>query len=151
MGAEPWLVGGWGYGLWSPCRNAWGAAVPCAGKKKRDADAQLIYGAGLPALGYGYGAPILTIKSDCKNAYGLPVPCAAETPAERPLPLRSRRGALTLMLSSTSALDGHGDPLSTLPTWASAPTLLANRFHANSDQPQKALIRQGNKTLQSSL
>ena len=42
--AEPWLVGGWGYGLWSPCRNAWGAAVPCAGKKKRDADAQLIYG-----------------------------------------------------------------------------------------------------------
>merc|ERR1719516_807430 len=53
----------------------------------------------------------------------------------RPLPLRSRRGAQMLMPSSTSALDGHGDPLSTLPTWASAPTLLANRFHANSDRP----------------
>jgi len=98
--AEPWLGYGYGLGAWglglksAPCVNALNIPVPCAGKKKRDADAGLIYGAGVPALGYGgyglglgYGlaAPVI-LKSDCKNAWGLDVPCAQETPAEEAAP-----------------------------------------------------------------
>merc|ERR1712018_310636 len=74
--SDPWYGYGHGLVLGSPCRNAWGVAVPCAGRKKREASAEakpwlgLGYGAG---IGYGYG---LSLVSACHNAYGHPVPCA---------------------------------------------------------------------------
>ena len=45
--SEPWLgygYGGYGLALASPCRNALGVPVPCAGRKKRSSE---------PLLGYG--------------------------------------------------------------------------------------------------
>ena len=67
--SDPWYGYGHGLILGSPCRNAWGVAVPCAGRKKREATAEakpwLAYAnygyAGYPyayagAYGYPYGA-----------------------------------------------------------------------------------------------
>ena len=69
---------GYGHGLilGSPCRNAWGIPVPCAGRKKREATAEA-----KPWLGVGYGGLIghgygIGLVSACHNAVGLPVPCA---------------------------------------------------------------------------
>jgi len=69
---------GYGHGLilGSPCRNAWGVPVPCAGRKKREATAEA-----KPWLGVGYGGLIghgygIGLVSACHNAVGLPVPCA---------------------------------------------------------------------------
>merc|ERR1712018_282762 len=68
--SDPWYGYGHGLVLGSPCRNAWGVAVPCAGRKKREASAEAKPWLG---LGYGYG---LGLVSACHNAYGHPVPCA---------------------------------------------------------------------------
>merc|ERR1712212_1399925 len=54
-GAYPYGLG-YGLGLKSaPCVNAANVPVPCAGKRKRDADPALLYG-GYAGYGYGYAA-----------------------------------------------------------------------------------------------
>lgn len=56
--------------------NAANVPVPCAGKKKREAEPYYGLGYGYGGYGYGgygYGLPYgLVLDSDCKNAYGLP-------------------------------------------------------------------------------
>jgi len=75
--AEPFYGLGYGYGgyaLASPCRNAYGAPVPCAALKKREAEAEpwYPYAYGLGAWGYNWGK-----SAPCVNAANEPVPCAA--------------------------------------------------------------------------
>merc|ERR1712002_864400 len=79
------------------CRNAAGAAVPCAyhNVAKRSADAEAdaspyFYGGyygGYPyAAAYGaypYAYAAYAYNSPCKNGAGFPVPCAAHTVAKR--------------------------------------------------------------------
>merc|ERR1712051_411823 len=75
LGAYPYY--GYGYALASPCKNNAGVPVPCAGRKKRDADAEAdpwgYYGLGYgyPYHGYGYA-----LSGACKNNAGEAVPCA---------------------------------------------------------------------------
>merc|ERR1712193_575372 len=92
--AEPWLgygLGAWGLGLKSaPCVNALNIPVPCAGKKKREAEAEaqvLLAGypyAGIhapnPVLGHalaytGFGAVHSSLVGVCTNVSGEQVPC----------------------------------------------------------------------------
>merc|ERR1711915_1013721 len=91
-GSPQYLVGGvagypyaLGYGLGlkrAPCVNAANIPVPCAGKRKRDADAD-------PALLYGAYAPY---------AYGVPLdPALVLTPSLRDLMLPLKDMLLMLM------------------------------------------------------
>merc|ERR1712226_720462 len=57
----------------APCVNAANVPVPCAGKRKREAEAEAD-----PYLVYG-----LPIELNCKNAWGWPVPCAQEGEAKK--------------------------------------------------------------------
>merc|ERR1712226_1094621 len=75
--AEPWWgYGGYSLGWWgksAPCVNAANVPVPCAGKRKREAEAEAD-----PYLVYG-----LPVELNCKNAWGWPVPCAQEGEAKK--------------------------------------------------------------------
>merc|ERR1712212_1189018 len=87
---------GWPYGYYhgyyGGCRNNAGALVPCAGRKRRDpeADPYLLYGGyyGYPYYGYGYGLGYygypwygyhgVAKSAPCVNAWNQAVPCAVE-------------------------------------------------------------------------
>jgi len=85
--SDPWYGYGYGYGLAHPytlgygCHNAYGAPVPCAGRKKREADPAVLlhhpYAYG--AYGYGYAAPVVgaaVAVKPCTNVDGEKVDCA---------------------------------------------------------------------------
>merc|ERR1711988_1227176 len=85
--SDPWYGYGYGYGLAHPyslgygCHNAYGAPVPCAGRKKREADPAVLlhhpYAYG--AYGYGYAAPAIgaaVAVKPCTNVDGEKVDCA---------------------------------------------------------------------------
>jgi len=81
--SDPWYgYGGYGYGLAHPyslgygCHNAYGAPVPCAGRKKREADPAVLLH---HPYAYGYAAPVygaaVAVKP-CTNVDGEKVDCA---------------------------------------------------------------------------
>merc|ERR1712088_534523 len=85
--SDPWYGYGYGYGLAHPfslgygCHNTYGAPVPCAGRKKREADPAVLlhhpYAYG--AYGYGYAAPAIgaaVAVKPCTNVDGEKVDCA---------------------------------------------------------------------------
>merc|ERR1711894_632604 len=83
--SDPWYGYGYGYGLVHPytagygCHNAYGAPVPCAGRKKREADpAVLLHG--LYGYPYAYAAPAVygaaVAVKPCTNVNGEKVDCA---------------------------------------------------------------------------
>merc|ERR1712098_816947 len=84
-GAYTYGVNPYVFGKSAPCVNALNIPVPCAGKKKREAEADpaLLYGAAYGYAGYPYaalgyaGLPLAFGKSaPCVNAANIPVPCA---------------------------------------------------------------------------
>merc|ERR1712203_1023896 len=80
--SDPWYGYGYGYGLVHPytagygCHNAYGAPVPCAGRKKREADPAVLLH---HPYAYGYAAPVygaaVAVKP-CTNVDGEKVDCA---------------------------------------------------------------------------
>merc|ERR1711944_150449 len=83
--SDPWYGYGYGYGLVHPytagfgCHNAYGAPVPCAGRKKREADPAVLlhhpYTYGYAA----YAAPVVgaaVAVKPCTNVNGEKVDCA---------------------------------------------------------------------------
>merc|ERR1712088_1067209 len=73
--SDPWYGYGYGYGLAHPyslgygCHNAYGAPVPCAGRKKREADPAVLL-----HHPYAYGADVAV--KPCTNVDGVKVDCA---------------------------------------------------------------------------
>merc|ERR1712018_895996 len=77
--SDPWYGYGYGYGLAHPytlgygCHNAYGAPVPCAGRKKREADPAVLLHHPYAYGAYGYAAPVLgaaVAVKPCTNVYG---------------------------------------------------------------------------------
>ena len=78
--SDPWYGYGYGYGLAHPyslgygCHNAYGAPVPCAGRKKREADPAVLLHhpyayAGYAAPVVGYAGAAVAVKP-CTNVNG---------------------------------------------------------------------------------
>merc|ERR1712241_1290258 len=83
--SDPWYGYGYGYGLAHPyslgygCHNAYGAPVPCAGRKKREADPAVLLHHPYAYGAYGYAAPVLgaaVAVKPCTNVDGEKVDCA---------------------------------------------------------------------------
>ena len=77
--SDPWYGYGYGYGLAHPyslgygCHNAYGAPVPCAGRKKREADPAVLLHHPYAYGAYGYAAPVLgaaVAVKPCTNVAG---------------------------------------------------------------------------------
>merc|ERR1712203_1089406 len=94
--SDPWYGYGYGYGLVHPytagygCHNAYGAPVPCAGRKKREADPAVLLHHPYAYGAYGYAAPVLgaaVAVKPCTNVAGEKVDCALghkDAPVENP-------------------------------------------------------------------
>ena len=77
--SDPWYGYGYGYGLAHPytlgygCHNAYGAPVPCAGRKKREADPAVLLHHPYAYGAYGYGIPAVgaaVAVKPCTNVDG---------------------------------------------------------------------------------
>merc|ERR1712088_494282 len=81
--SDPWYGYGYGYGLAHPyslgygCHNTYGAPVPCAGRKKREADPAVLLHHPYAYGAYGYAAPLAAVAvKPCTNVDGEKVDCA---------------------------------------------------------------------------